>query len=202
MSDINTNEDGEIIETASEIASPTKFARSKRLVLDAAGVSQDEWIGAKGFSYTVLSEKFTLAVMFEDLPEDVVSALAAFGGLTLAGNVTNTVRNGKAKGTGALESAALNEWLDNLRAGNWTTDRGEIEASMTTLATAYTRAQAKAGKVLNIAEVEAKLKAASKEIRANVRKDVKVKAELAEMAAAAAAARALAAAPDVGIIEL
>ena len=91
-------------ESAITAATPATTADAKRLqvskreVLDAAGAPQDEWIGGEGFSYTSLTENFTIKVMKKDLPATSWDALAVFGGLTLAGNTTNTVRNGKSKG--------------------------------------------------------------------------------------------------------
>lgn len=195
--DVNIDESETVSATTETKAKPAKTSRSKRDVLNSAGAIQDEWIGAQGFAYTSLAEEFTLTVMLADLSDEVVSALATFGGLTLAGNVTNTVRNGKEKGTGTTETAALTAWLDNLKAGNWTTERGEVEASVTTLATAYARALAKQGKIVSIEDVEAKLKAADKDKRAAVRKDAKVLAELRAIASEAASAKAAASTDDI-----
>lgn len=171
-------------------AKAKKQAVSEREVLDAAGAVQEDWIDAYGFSYKSLGEDFTLKVMFEDLGDPVIRVLAAFGGLTLAGNTTNTVRNGDNKGGAETERDALVAWLENLKAGNWTSPRGEVEAGLGSLAEAYTAAMAKEGVRLAVEDVLAKLKAADKDKRAVIRKDSRVKAELTRLIAERAKAKA------------
>lgn len=180
------------------VVTKQKVAVSKREVLNASGVAQDEWVDAMGFAYTSLAENFKLDVLFTDLPDPIVRALAAFGGLTLAGNVTNTIRNSKTTPVDATEKAALTEWLDNLKAGNWSSERGEVEAGVGALAEAYVRAQAKAGVTMDLDKVAAGLKAAAKELRDTIRKDPRVKAELAAITAERAAAKA-ASAPVIAL---
>jgi hypothetical protein len=185
-------------ETSMPVAEKATKKVSERSVLDIVGKVQDEWVDAFGFSYKSIAENFTLAVMFEDLPDPVVRALAAFGGLTLAGNTTNTVRNpGEGKVSDSTEKDALIAWLDNLKAGNWTSPRGEVEAGVTSLAEAYVAAMALAGKILDITETTAKLKAADKEKRAAIRKDPRVKAELTRIIAERASKKATEAAGDI-----
>lgn len=168
--------------TASEAGKPKKTAKSKREVLDSARAPQDEWTGAQGFRYTSLSDEFALEVMFNELPEEIVSGLAAFGALTLAGNVTNSVRNGERKGDGpATEKDALSAWLENLKAGNWTTDRGEVEAGVGLLAEAAQRAYAKKGKAIELDAITAKIKELDKAGKAALRKDPAVKLAMLEI---------------------
>ena len=167
---------------------------SKREVLDAQGSPQDEWIDAYGFSYTSLTENYEARLMFEELPDAVVRALAAFGGLTLAGNTTNTVRNGKSKGD-ATEKSELIAWIENLKAGNWSNPRGEVEAGLSMLSQAYAVVMEKAGAPITPEIAMEKLKAATKEKRAEVRKHPQVKAELARMIAERAAQNAAGATP-------
>jgi len=187
----DTQIDAPAHETAAATDAAKKQAVSKRDVLNASGAPQDEWIGAEGFAYTILKNAFELKVMFNELPDAVRNALAAFGGLTLAGNTTNTVRNGVLKGTDTSEAEkeALVAWLENLKAGNWTTPRGEVQAGLNTLAEAYVRAKAAEGVTLELEATLEKLKAASEELRGSIRKSTPVKAALAAIAAERAAAR-------------
>jgi hypothetical protein len=169
---------------------PKKRKVSERNVLDAHGKPQDSWLDAYGFGYKSLAENFDLNVMFEDIPDPVMRGLAAFGGVTLAGNTTNTVRNGENKGGAATEKEALIAWIENLKAGNWTSPRGEMEAGIGLLAEAYSNAMSKAGKSITVEAAMEKLKAADKEKRAAVRKDSRVKAELTAIIAERAKAKA------------
>lgn len=173
-------------------AEPSKKKVSDRFVLNAQGAVQDEWADAHGFSYKSIPENYELKVMFDDLPKEIVYGLAAFGGLTLAGNTTNTVRNDKNtpdedKGT---EKDALMAWYENLKAGNWTSPRGEVEAGLGSLAEAYSAAFAKEGVTISPADALVKLKEADKDKRAALRKHPQVKAELTRIIAERAAAKA------------
>lgn len=170
----------------------TKKKVSERVVLNATGQAQDEWQDAGGFSYKSLSEDFELRVLFSDLPDEVVRGLAAFGGLTLAGNTTNTVRNDKNVDDSerGSEKDALVAWFENLKAGNWTSPRGEVEAELTVLAQAYSAAMAKEGVTISPEDAQAKLKAADKDKRATVRKHPQVNAELKHIMAERAAEKA------------
>lgn len=190
--------DTETIPTAADAAK--KKMVSKRVVLNAQGVEQDDWIDAYGFSYTSLAENFELAVKFDELPDEVVRALAAFGGLTLAGNTTNTVRNGDNKGAAATEKEALVAWLENLKAGNWTSPRGEVEAGLGSLAEAYVAAMAKEGATLELDATLGKLKEADKDKRKAIRTDPRVKAELTRIIAERAATKAAAAAGPIAAL--
>lgn len=185
MADIETE-----VETATESKTASKRKVSERNVLDAEGKVQDSWLDAWGFSYKSLAEDFELAVMFTDIPDAVMRGLAAFGGVTLAGNTTNTVRNGDNKNGVTSEKEALLAWIENLKAGNWTSPRGEVEAGLGALAEAYSRAMAKAGKEISVEDSLAKLKAADKDKRTAVRKDSRVKAELTAIIAERAKAKA------------
>lgn len=168
-----------------------KRAVSKREILDNAGNTQDDWAGAAGIRYTSLADDFALDVMFDDLPDEIVRGLAAFGGLTLAGNVTNTVRNGERKGDGpSTEREALTAWLENLKSGNWTSPRGEVEAGVGLLAEAIQRSYAKKGKEIDIDLIKDKLKAMSKEDKAAARKDPGVKLAMLEIQTERAAKKA------------
>ena len=159
-----------------------KRAVSKREILAADGSTQDDWAGAAGIRYTSLAEDFPLDVMFDELPEDIVRGLAAFGGLTLAGNVTNSVRNGERKGEGpSTEREALLAWLENLKAGNWTSPRGEVEAGIGLLAESVQRMLEKSGKVVELETITEKIKAMSKEDKAKLKKDGKVKLAMLEI---------------------
>ena len=71
----------EAADTATATKEPSKRAVSKREILDSAGKEQDDWAGASGFRYTTLSDGFAATVMFDDLPDEIVKGLAAFGGL-------------------------------------------------------------------------------------------------------------------------
>lgn len=176
------------VETAA--ATPKKRKVSERTVLDQDGKSQDEWLDAWGFAYKSLAEDFDLKVMFTDLPDPVMRGLAAFGGVTLAGNTTNTVRNDPNKSDDASEKEALIAWIENLKAGNWTSPRGEVEAGLNLLAEAYSKAMAKAGKDISTEAALEKLKAADKDKRKAVRTDSRVKAELTAILAERAKAKA------------
>lgn len=171
-------------------AKKTKAKASEREVLGADGKPQDEYIGAKGFSYKSLSDDYTLAIQFDDLPEEVVLGLAAFGGLTLAGNVTNAVRNGENKSGISSEREALEMWIANLREGNWSKPTGELEAGIHLLAEGFVRANAKAGREVNFDDVFAKLKAADKAKRKEVRNDSHVSVAIAEIQLERKAAKA------------
>ena len=183
------------------VPAPTTQAKStavsKREVLGSDKTPQDDWIDAHGFKYTVLGNGFELSASFDELPDEVMRGLAAFGGLTLAGNVTNTVRNGEIKGTPDEEQAALLAWIENLKAGNWTSPRGEIEAGVGLLAEAYVAAMAKAGTVLDLVATNTKLKAADKDKRKAVRSDPRVKLELNNILATRAAAKAASATGEI-----
>lgn len=175
-------------------AESKKRAVSKREILAADGSIQDDWAGAAGIRYTSLADDFALDVMFDELPEEIVRGLAAFGGLTLAGNVTNTVRNGERKGDGpSTEREALVAWLENLKSGNWTSPRGEVEAGVGLLAEAVQRAYAKEGRDVAIETITEKLKAMSKEDKAAVRKKDAVKLAILEIQTERAAKKAAAA---------
>lgn len=177
-----------------ETATEKKRAVSKREILAADGSVQDDWAGAAGIRYTSLADDFALDVMFDELPEEIVYGLAAFGGLTLAGNVTNTVRNGERKGDGpSTEKEALLAWLENLKSGNWTSPRGEVEAGVGLLAEAVQRAYAKEGRDVAIETITEKLKAMSKEDKAAVRKKDAVKLAILEIQTERAAKKAAAA---------
>jgi hypothetical protein len=171
-----------------------KRAVSKREILAADGSTQDDWAGAAGIRYTSLAEDFPLDVMFDDLPEEIVRGLAAFGGLTLAGNVTNSVRNGERKGEGpATEREALLAWLENLRAGNWTSPRGEVEAGIGLLAESVQRMLEKSGKSVELETITEKIKGMSKEDKAKLKKDGKVKLAMLEIQTERAAKKVAAA---------
>lgn len=191
MADENEMEAGATETATAAAGAPSKHAKSKREILDANGAEQDDWAGAQGFRYTSLSDNHALTVMFSDLPDEIVRGLAAFGGLTLAGNVTNSVRNGERKGDGpATESEALNAWLENLRAGNWTSPRGEVEAGIGLLAEAAQRAYAKQGKNIALEDITAKIKTLDKDGKAKLRKDPKVKLAMLEIQTERAAKKA------------
>lgn len=185
-------------------AAEKKRAVSKREVLDAAKAPQDDWTGAAGFRYTSLADDFAVDVMFDELPDEIVRGLAAFGGLTLAGNVTNTVRNGERKGDGpATEREALTAWLENLKAGNWTSPRGEVEAGTGLLAEAVQAAYAKKGKIVDLEVIKDKIKGLDKDGKATLRKDPGVKLAMLEIQTARAAKKAAeAAGGDDGIAGL
>lgn len=188
---------------AVERADPKSKKRkvSERSVLDAEGKVQDSWLDAYGFGYKSLAEDFDLKVMFTDIPDAVMRGLAAFGGVTLAGNTTNTVRNNPDKPDDSTEKEALVAWVENLKAGNWTSPRGEVEAGINLLAEAYSRAMSKSGKELTVESALEKLKAADKEKRKEVRNHSAVKVELTAIMAERAKAKA-AEAPEVELIEL
>lgn len=170
---------------------------SEREVLGNDGKPQDEYIGAAGASYKVISEDFTAAVMFDELPDDVVNGLAAFGWLTLAGNVTNAVRNGENRSGETSEKEALQAWLDNLKNGDWSKPTGELEAGVRLLAEGYARARADAGSPVDVEQVFAKLKAADKDKRKAVRSDPHVAKAIAQIQLERKAERAKASATTI-----
>jgi hypothetical protein len=189
-------------------------AVSKRILLDANGAETDDIIGAGGFRYESLSEPGTsITAMFsgEDaLPQASILALAAFGGTTLAGNVTNTIRNGEPKAGGPqTEREALEAWLKELREGNWTRPTGEVDPGMGLLAQAVARhfdsvkplASGEKRGETEISKIKDWLAGLDKETRAGWRKDPKVAAHIArinlEKKEAAAANAGEAATPDV-----
>lgn len=170
-----------------ETASTSRKAVSKRIILSADATPQDDWLGAAGVRYESLAAGKGVDVMFADLPDEVQNGLMAFGALTLAGNVTNTVRNseeGKALSDaerGQAEIDTLLAWLDNLKSGNWTSPRGEVEAGTELLALGYALAMRKAGKEMTDDEAREKVKAADKAKRKAVKSDPRVAAAIAEI---------------------
>lgn len=154
---------------------------STREVLGADGKPQDEYIGAAGASYEVISEGYTARVMFEELADEVRDGLAAFGWLTLAGNVTNAVRNGENRSGVASEKEALEAWLENLKNGDWSKPTGEFEAGLQLLAEGYVRARVEAGSPIELEEALSKLKAADKDKRKAVRNDPFVSKAIAQI---------------------
>lgn len=194
------SDENETAAVTAETATEKKRAVSKREVIGSDGAVQDDWIGAAGFRYTSLADDFAVDVMFAELPDEVIRGLAAFGGLTLAGNVTNTVRNGERKGDGpSTEREALSAWLENLKAGNWTSPRGEVEAGVGLLAEAVQRAYAKKGKVLDLEAVTERIKALSKDEKAKTRKDPAVKLAMLEIQTERAARKVAEQAGESGI---
>lgn len=180
---------------------PSKRKVSERIVLDAEGKPQESWLDAYGASYKSIAEDFEAKIMFDELPDPVARGLQAFGWLTLAGNTTNTVRNNPDKPDDASEKDALTAWIENLKAGNWTSPRGEVEAGINLLAEAYSRAMTKKGKELSVESALEKLKAADKDKRKEVRNHSGVKVELTAILAERAKAKA-AEAPEEALIEL
>lgn len=182
MADEQNEIAGETVATEASATEKKKTAKSKREVLSADGSAQDEWAGAAGIRYTSLSDNFPLEIMFDQLPSEIVAGLTAFGALTLAGNVTNSVRNSERKGDGpATESEALTAWLDQLRAGNWTSERGEVEAGVGLLAEASQRAYAKKGKTIELELIAEKIKGLDKAGKAALRKDPNIKLAMLEI---------------------
>lgn len=200
---------------------PTKRAKvSERVVLDAKREEADTYINATGFSYRSLSEPGTsLEVLFRPvdpdkaldsdkvLPMESIYALAAFGGLTLAGNVTNSIRNGEPKADGPqTEREALEAWISDLFDGNWTKATGEVEPGLGLLAAAVARTLTENdGKDRTSDEAIAKIKAwlsdVDKETRKKWRADKRVQrhsaAITAERKAAAAATSPATPLPEV-----
>lgn len=146
---------------ADDVKGPREV-KSKREILDSAGQPQKDWLDAGGVKYTSLTDDFSVTLMFSEgdhdfpvLPDAVVRAYAAFGGLTHLGNITNTVRNGL-KSNFASEREALEAAVADLLEGNWTSQRGETEAGPTLLLQALVRVKDRAdGKVRGEAEIKA-----------------------------------------------
>jgi hypothetical protein len=184
------------VNTETAAKAKTRDTVSKREYIVAGGAVADSPLDASGFSYTVLDSaknrnggKVTEhQLMLSDfglteeevlaLPEQI-RGLACFGIGTLAGNATNTIRNGTIKSDGPqTEDDALIAWWNNLKEGNWTSPRGEVEAGVTLAAEAYFRAlQGKGitafadGTELSLEEVIVRYKAADKEKRKAIRSD-------------------------------
>ena len=164
-------------DTASTAAESSRGKVSNRIYIDAQGQEVDSPVEALGAKYESLTEAGAAAVaLFEGegenvLPKEAVYGLAAFGFLTLAGNQTNTVRNGDPKeGQPQTEKEALDRFLANLLAGNWTSARGETEPGITLLAEAIARAkQAEDGKERQVKDVAEWLKGQDKEFKKKLR---------------------------------
>lgn len=191
---------------------PTAEAKAKRLPVSKRefvledGTEAETPMDCAGFSYTILDSDnnvndgniFKLTRLYDDVNEAERRAFYAFAGFTLAGNVTNQVRNGTAKSGGPeTEQEALLAWLENLDAGNWTEPRGEVTAGLGSLSEAYVQAMAKEGVELDLAETLEKLKAANADKRKAVRNDPRVKAVLTQIIAAKAATKAASAAGPI-----
>jgi hypothetical protein len=173
---------------------------------------------AVGFRYSIIpsrevkdgkvrefNEEFTLDVLLSDLPEGAVNGLACFGGLVLAGNVTNTVRNAKGDSAPryATQQEALEAWITGLREGNWTTGRGEFEAGIPLLAEAYNRVYRDAkGVDLDLSETIEKLKVKTKDERSSIRKRMDITAAISTIRAEKDAARLKQAQPAEALAEL
>jgi hypothetical protein len=178
---------------ASEAAKPKKQKVSDRIVLDASGEEADTYVGATGILYKSVSEPGTEARIYfktptaglpdgvSPLPQDMIEALAAFGALTLAGNVTNVIRNGTPKADGPqTEKEALDAWLADLYAGNWTKASGEVEPGLGLLAEAVARTLSDNDKKdrtspESIAKVKDWLAGLDKDARKKWRGDLRVK---------------------------
>lgn len=198
--------DTNVVTSETETAKPTRDTVSKREYIGADRAEVDSPLEAHGFRYTVLAaaknrnagKVSAHDLMFTDfgLTEEEVASipeqirgLAAFGAGTLAGNATNTVRNGTVKADGPqTEDEALIGWWNNLREGNWTSPRGEVEAGVSQAAEAYYRAlQTKGvtafadGTALSLEEVLVRYKAADKDKRKAIRADDGYKLALAQI---------------------
>lgn len=200
-------------------AKEKKKAVSKRIVLGPDRAESDTWTGAYGLRYESLSEPGAVAELIfrpftsngtendKGLPEEMIYALAAFGGLTLAGNVTNVIRNGTPKADGPqTEREALEQWVADLMDGNWTKTSGEVEPGMGELAEAVARTLSDNDKkdrtsAESIAKVKDWLAGLDKDARAKWRGDLRVKRHQAairkEKADARAANAPVAPLPDV-----
>ena len=190
-----THEDTNTTAAATE---DKRVAVSKREYILADGSEAENPMECAGFAYTILNgaknvnggkiEK--IERFYDDASEAERKAFYSFAGFTLAGNVTNQVRNGTLKSGPETESEALKAWLENLAAGNWTSPRGEVEAGLGTLAQAYSVAMANEGQTISVEDALTKLKAADKDVRKAVRTHPQVKAELTRIIAEKAAAKA------------
>lgn len=180
---------------------------SNRIVLGPDREEADSYMGAYGAKYESLSEPGAIAeVLFKPLasnardndkllPEEAIFALAAFGFTTLAGNVTNTIRNGTVKTGGpTTEKEALDEWLAELFAGNWTKTSGEVEPGLGLLAEAVARTlsdndRKDRSSPESIAKVKDWLAGLDKDARKTWRNDLRVKRHQAAIQAERAAKR-------------
>lgn len=166
---------------------------SDRFWIDAEGKETNEVDNVVGFKYVSVSEPGALAeARFTGdgaLPTSVIYGLAAFGGLTLAGNVTNTIRNGEPKADGPqTEKEALEIWIKELLEGNWTRPTGEVDPGLGLLAQAVARhfdevkplpdGAKRVGNDENMAKVMDWLKGLDKDARKGWRADPKVNAHL------------------------
>ena len=189
-------------------AKAKRKAVSERIVLDLAGEEADTYVNAAGVLYKSLSEAGTEARIWFDtptaglpegaqtMPPEMVKALAAFGALTLAGNVTNVIRNGTPKADGPqTEREALDAWLADLYAGNWTKASGEVEPGIGLLAEAVARTLSDNDKKDRtapeaIAKVKGWLEGLDKDARKTWRNDLRVKRHQTSIQAERAAKRA------------
>lgn len=186
--------------------------RSERTWLDANREEADDKMEVAGVSYQILPAKdlkkgrewhedFTLELMFDELPEAAVHALAAFGALTWLGNITNTVRNykdGDVPPGATAQQEALTSAVEELKKGNWTSGRGDFEAGLPSLIEAYCDAiEKKTGTRPDGEEKLARLREMDKETRTTKVSEIKnhpdVKAALSARKAARDAERAAAA---------
>lgn len=187
-------------------AAKKKTAVSKRIVLDADGNAQDEWLDAYGVRYEILATGKPVDFQFAEFPDEVIRGAAAVGMLTFAGNVTNAVRNseeGKAKTnaeTAEEEYAALTAWRDALLEGNWTGPRGEMEAGLATLSQAYAVVLSAAGTPMTAEDALTKLKSATKEQVKAIRAHPKVAYEVAKIITEKKAEKAEASAGEVPLL--
>jgi len=170
-------------ETTSEATATKRGKVSDRIYLLADGSEADSPIEAKGAKYVSMTEPGAeVEAYFEGdgpnvLPVEAIHGLAAFGFLTLAGNQTNTVRNGDVKEGGPqTEKEALDKFIGNLLAGNWTSVRGETEPGITLLAEAVARAKkAEDGKDREVRAVAEWLKTQDKEFKKKLRQRTVIK---------------------------
>lgn len=170
---------------------------SDRKYLDADLKTEAESpIGCAGFSYKSMPEGWEKSFEWSDFNNGqavsippIVAGFAAFGALTLVGNQTNRVRNGQVKDGGpSTELEAVEQWLENVKAGNWVTAGGEVEAGSAKLAEAHLRllqaagtVTAKDGTAIDLDYVKASHKAKTKEERKALRADSRIKVEMAKI---------------------
>lgn len=191
MSDTYTGETN-----ATEDATAKRTKKSERKYLDANGKEMDAPLGeglvCAAVTYKSTIEGWTKTITFADYEEPVLNAWAAFGVLTLIGNQTNRKRNVDGSGL-ASEEEAVDEWLQNMREGNWVTAGGEVTPGIGLVAEGFVQAMKddgqttfKDGAPLSVDTAKERLldlAKNNKDALSGIRKDPRIKAAMSAIKA-------------------